>query len=398
MAAISGSANTPVLGVFVTKAYVEPFRRGETNYEAEIYAKAALQRNVTLYYFAVDDIKGKDKHKMMWGWSFVGQRWTYGRVAWPHLVFDQVIDPEGPEKIAVSQLRHSSDFMWLSPRNGLPKWLTHRILARSKNLAILLPEERRLRSVADLTLMLKRHDSVLIKPNHGSRGRGITKIWREPGGAYSLQHSGEAEKTKGLKPRMAYELARSYAKEQHLVVSQQIPLLRRGNCLTDIRIIMGKDSQGSWLPMLNLMRVGKEGSFVTNWSMGAEEVPLKQGLLSARLAEAQVDLLIARLLMTSLTLAQALEAARGNLVEIGLDLAFDINLRLWFIEANACPGKDAKDSNNIPPHFASVIDGALHLWNTRQKRGAGGRAPRFGKSKRRLSQKHTSNRPLERII
>lgn len=379
------SANSLVLGVFVAKADIKPFDLGKTNYEAEIYAKAAAKRNVVLYYFAFDDIKGKDRHRTMWGWSFTGQRWTYGRVDWPDLVYDQVIDPEGSEKKSVSKVRRSSHFVWLSPRNGLPKWLTHQILSKRKNLAKLLPEERQLRSVADLRLMLKKHDSVLIKPDHGSRGHGITKIWNQSEDLYGLQYSSEAKKTEGLKAERAYELARSYAKERQLVIAQQIPLLRIGNRLTDIRIIMGKDLQGSWLPMLNLMRVGKEGSFVTNWSMGAEEVPLKQGLLSAGLTEPQVDLLIARLLMTSLTLAKALEAERGNLVEIGLDLAFDVALRLWFIEANASPGKEAKDANTIPPHFSSVIDGALYFWHSRQKTGAGGAALRLAKSKRRLS-------------
>lgn len=357
-----------VLAVFVAKAYAERLKRNEPLYEPQVYAKAAKQRDVTLYYFTVDDMRGSGRRREMWGWSFTGQQWTYSQVPWPHLVYDQVIDPEGEEKKAVSQVRRSSSFSWLSPRNGLPKWLTHEILSKYSSLVGLLPEERRLTSVDDLAHMLSRHNSVLVKPNYGSRGRGITMIWRETADTYGLHHSGEEEIAKGLTLQEAYSLASNYAGDDYLVVSQQIPLLRIGNSLTDIRIIMGKSLQGDWYPVLSIMRVGKEGSFVTNWSMGAQEVPLAQGLEAAGLPPARVDALVNQVLEVSFRLANVLEAGRGHLIEIGLDLAFDTNLRLWFIEANASPGKEAEDANSIPPYFACIIDGALYLWNSRQQR------------------------------
>lgn len=55
------------------------------------------------------------------------------------------------------------------------------------------------------------------------------------------------------------------------------------------------------------------------------------------------------------------------MVEIGLDLALDTELQLWFIEANSLPGKyiDDQESNLIPPHYASVIDYAVYLAHER---------------------------------
>lgn len=357
-----------VLAVFVTKAYARRLSRNEPVYEAQIYAKAASERNVRLYFFTVDDVLGKGRRREIWGWCFTGHSWVYNRVPWPHLVFDQIMDPEEGEKGAIRQLRRSRYLSWLSPHNGLPKWLTHQIVARYNNLARLLPETRRLRSIADLAYMLSRHNSILVKPNHGSRGRGITMIWREAGGTCGLRYSGKDDTVTGLTLRQALLCASSYAGENFLVITQQIPLLRVGNSLTDIRIIMGKNRQGKWLPVLSIMRIGKEGSFVTNWSMGAQEVPLDQGLIAAGLPVAQVNVLVSQVLKVSLELAPALEEGRGHLIEIGLDLAFDSNLRLWFIEANARPGKDAEHADTIPPHFACIIDGALHFWSNRQKR------------------------------
>ncbi len=309
-----------VLGIFVAKAYAEQFKGDKPIYEAEIYAKAAKHRNVRLYYFTAEDVSGvggKRGKKKIWGWSLRGNKWRHSRVPWPHVVFDQVIDPEGAEKRTVSRLRRSKNFAWLSPRTGLPKWLTHKILAGHSSLARLLPEERRLKSVDDLDYMLDRHKSVLVKPDLGSRGRGITMIWREPEGTYGLRYSGKEEQVSGLTLAEAYQLASNYAEEDNLVISQQIPLLRVGNSLADMRIIMGKNLQGKWLPVLTIMGVGKEGSFVTNWSMGAEEIPLEQGLAAAGLPAEQVKALIDQVLEVSHKLAKALEAGRGTLLKSG---------------------------------------------------------------------------------
>lgn len=354
-----------VLAIFISAECAAPFLGASSHEEAMAYARAAQQHDAYLYFFTASDIDLR--RPSIWGWSWVDGDWIYSQQPWPHLVYDQAQDLARTERQKVRRVRRSKKLVWLTAKQGLPKWLTHQIIAADRQLAALLPEAQLIKEANDLAGIARRHKAVLVKPNYGSQGKGICRLWHRQDGTYGLQYSEGKRSRVGLSLRQAYRRIVRYARTQRLVAEQQIALLRVGNSLTDMRIHMGRDRQGNWLPLQTHMRIGKEGFFVTNWSRGAQEVHLLEGLAMAGLNANQMRQLLAQIYATSVRVAQVLEAGRGRMVEIGLDLALDIELQLWFIEANSLPGKyiDDQESNLIPPHYASVIDYAVYLAHER---------------------------------
>ena len=55
----------------------------------------------------------------------------------------------------------------------------------------------------------------------------------------------------------------------------------------------------------------------------------------------------------------------GNFGEIGMDMAFDENGRVWFIEANTKPDKDPEpgldDMEEVPPQSLSILQYAKYM-------------------------------------
>jgi hypothetical protein len=352
----------PVVAVFVAPKITRVLSRQEEQYDCLQYALAARAANVPLYVFQAADMDLETGTVKGWTLDPDGQ-WQYGNVPWPDFVYDLAKGEAGKRERAM-QINADPRIKRLNEVKTFGKWPTHRALVG--DFPHLLPDTVLGRTAADLELMLTRHAAVLTKPSGGTWGLGISKIWREADGSYTLQASHNDEQETGLSLADAFARAKEVAGGRRMVIQQAIDLLKTDGEVMDLRLMMGKDSQGMWQVLQWYIRIGRSGAFVTNWHSGGSYVDVLPGLVSAGVAPEQAAALFHQARQVAQQVAAKLEQAQtGRMVEVGLNFAFDRNLRLWMIEANGWPSKGEviHEQDPIPRIYSCVIDYALSLWD-----------------------------------
>lgn len=206
------------------------------------------------------------------------------------------------------------------------KWEIHRVL-RSGGLGQHLPktlpfEERR------LGRMLDGGGGIVIKPRQGHGGKGVYLV-KKTGNQEIQVFSGKAVEAADMLPQEREAWASSH------LMQQEIPMLKWGNSVFDIRILMQKDGSGEWKVSGDLSRVAVPGIFVTNVCKKicyAEEALVHVGMDPSEVMK--------KLESTSLTVARLLERHFVMLGEISVDFALDSEGKIWIIEVNGKPDRN----------------------------------------------------------
>ena len=350
----------PIVGVFIPRKHAMALSRQEPDYDHIKYAAAAAASGVPLYFLSSEDIDLEQRTIQGWVLS-VENGWALRDMPWPDYVYNLAKGNAGKEEKA-KVVKADSRLSWLNEVRSHRKWHTHKLLR--DQFSYMLPETVLGKSWLDLQSMLERHPAVLTKPDKGTWGSGISKIWRSSDNLFCLSTSSD-EEWSGFSLEQAFTRASEFARGRRLVIQQALKLLPIGQCLSDLRLMMGKDKKNQWQVLQWYIRTGRPGSFVTNWHQGGNYVDVIPGLLSAGVQPEVATDLFAQAKRVAVRVAIALEKRHaGNMVELGLDFAFDIDLRLWLLEANGWPDKGhvEHDPDVIPRVYSCVIDYAIFLW------------------------------------
>ncbi|MDQ0188666.1 YheC/YheD family protein [Alicyclobacillus cycloheptanicus] len=239
-----------------------------------------------------------------------------------------------PSRVAAHEEKRGPGARRRKPELG--KYLLYVHFAKDTFIRKFLPPTRRYRHET-VRSFLNQYGVVYLKPQGGSRGRGIMKVWRRDGAVY-VQHTVYAPK------RFAsVDEALTYIDQkrggQGYVVQRGIALAKVHGRPFDIRVMMQKDVPGGqWLYAGMVAKVAGKGSAVTNvaLSRGAVmrvEEALKQGLgwnaVSIRRCKNQMIQLAKRA-------AKHFDTYQPYR-EIGFDMAVDTNGRIWLLEENTAP-------------------------------------------------------------
>ncbi len=133
---------------------------------------------------------------------------------------------------------------------------------------------------------------------------------------------------------------------------------------------MNKDGSGQWQHMFAGIKVGRAGKFVTNMARGGAWVAFPAALKILDADQARAEQLLAEVYQAAEAITTRLEQHAGPMGEVGYDLAFDVKHRLWFLEANANPGKKNKFTRikgKIPPWYTNLLEYACYLWQQARK-------------------------------
>ena len=350
----------PVLGVFIPCKHAKVLARQEPQYDYIKYSEAAQETGILLYFFCTADIDLE--LRTIKGWAIGGEQgWVRSDMPWPDYVYNLAKGNAGKEEKA-RLVKADSRLSWLNEVRSHRKWRTHIILR--DQFPYLLPDTILGKSYLDLRNMLERYPAVLTKPDKGTWGSGISRIWRGGDNLFCLRTSSD-EEWSGLSIEQAFTRASEFARGGKLVIQQALNLLPIGQSLSDLRLMMGKDKNNQWQVLQWYIRTGRPGSFVTNWHQGGNYVDVIPGLLSAGVQPEVASQLFAQAKRAAVHVAVALEKCHaGHMVELGLDFAFDIDQRLWLLEANGWPDKGhvEHDHDVVPRVYSCVIDYAIFLW------------------------------------
>ncbi|MGO4886196.1 YheC/YheD family protein [Anaerobacillus sp. MEB173] len=215
------------------------------------------------------------------------------------------------------------------------KWEMYKWLSGNAKLGKYLPVTRLICDPKDIIDFLEQHEGGYIKPNRGSYGRGIIKVWKHEN-YYKVDSRENKEQKVSL--NMNLEELKTYfvklCKKRNYIIQQVIDLYIAYRPI-DFRLILVKDGSGEWKDAGLIARKGKKNEIVSNTGLVKSGNTALQNLLLMRRHEA----IECRKKMTEISLEAVKEMEKyggvnGNLGNLGIDLGIDKNRNLWIIEIN----------------------------------------------------------------
>ncbi len=182
-------------------------------------------------------------------------------------------------------------------------------------------------------VMLAKYNTIYLKPDSGSQGRGIIRLDKLSAGNWSLRHNGSHDIAAAQ--YLAATLKPIIGARRSYLVQQGIELATYDNCPFDMRLVLLKP-QDIWQLTLTSAKVAlREDAVVTNVARGARDYPLLDILLNYDQKKDPVA--IYKDLIDLVHQGASLLGQRFPLRIIGFDMAVDKDGKIWFLEANTNP-------------------------------------------------------------
>ncbi|HZG17808.1 MAG TPA: YheC/YheD family protein [Candidatus Bathyarchaeia archaeon] len=216
------------------------------------------------------------------------------------------------------------------------KWYKHLLLYRCRGLRRFLPETRRYSAMA-LWRMLRRYQTVVIKPLAGSGGNGVIKVSKINPVYYRVHTQNHYKILKG-RAALAHYLAKRLHRGRSYLVQRYIHLAKVQGKPFDFRyIVQRKRGERRWVITGKHGKIAQRGYFVTNLQKGGKIVTVKQALAHSNIPYANTGQSMAQLDRLALGAARCLTRRFRGQTIWGHDLGIDQRKRIWLIEANATP-------------------------------------------------------------
>jgi len=223
------------------------------------------------------------------------------------------------------------------PAKGI-KWHHYCELNHDSRINKHLPATMKLNKQS-LSDMLSRYSSVFLKPNRGAFGVGVMqvqKIDRQKQHRFRVRIGTKQKNFNTVNQVFAFVLA-NRVNEDYLV-QQGIDLLRWNNHPFDLRLMIRKQSNGTWRNEGFVGRAAHPKKIVTNIRSGGTAVSIED-LLAPYTNQATKKTNIRKLNLLGTRICKRLEHKYPGIQLFGIDLGMDQSLKPWVIEVNTRPEK-----------------------------------------------------------
>ncbi|PLT32490.1 YheC/YheD family protein [Bacillus sp. V5-8f] len=215
-------------------------------------------------------------------------------------------------------------------RAFINKWEMYKIFNSLESLAFHLPETE-LFSEESIRSLLEKHTNIYIKPVSTWGGELISTV-RLQQGHYVWKLQNGATKHFPKFQQFYEELDYIYGEKQ-VIVQQHAPIMDFNGHAFDIRAHIQRDLEGKWIYEGSLVRVGGEGSIVSNVKISNGSVVPTDRVLTALFPGEKHELFNTRISHASVSICEKLDEYHP-FVEVGIDYGVDKNGELWLIEVN----------------------------------------------------------------
>ena len=247
------------------------------------------------------------------------------------------------------------------------KWHVYEKLMNYKVMKPYLPLTVLYRGKPDLIKMFKRTSSIYIKDCYGNNGRGVVRAVKNLNGTYELSYFRRRVISLRLKSfdELVYKIDSFFTKKK-ILLQEAIDVIEVEHRHVDMRATVQKDGSGQLGVMAYPVRLGKEKCPITSTKSGSTVYRFEDFFDQYfYLTKEQVDELFLNINKMLFTSFQCLEEVYGKYGELGIDFALDKSGKIWFIECNAKPGKDAMyrsyDKETIRKAFLNPLEYAKYL-------------------------------------
>jgi glutathione synthase/RimK-type ligase-like ATP-grasp enzyme len=335
----------PLIAVMVSRVYPDsadkPFGK-LTAFCKELDDACRLQ-GAFVYFFTPNDIESNRPN--LNGWTYSGY-WRKHALPLPDVVHNRLTSRKLENKPSVQHLIKevkSAHGASVFNEKFLDKTEVFQALKNEPAVTGYLPESYALRNYAMLKSMCSKHPIIFLKPVRGSLGKGIIRISRQGSGAYSCHFTN----VNGARSQNYSSIAKVFSaisskmKVTRYQIQQGLNLIRVSGRPVDFRALVQKTTGGQWAITSIVARIAGSNHFVSNLAKGGTLSRVKEALQKSNLSADTASGVSARLRKASIDIAKGIESSIPyHFGELGVDLAVDVNGKVWLLEVNSKPSKN----------------------------------------------------------
>ncbi|SDP23308.1 YheC/D like ATP-grasp [Paenibacillus sp. yr247] len=208
----------------------------------------------------------------------------------------------------------------------------HNFMKKYSNINTLLPDTEAA-TKSNIFNMIRKYDSLYLKPDEGTGGRGIYKITKTENGF--VLRGGTTSRNYDTFDALSNSLHKFLYKNNY-VVQQGIDLLKHDGRSFDIRVMVQKNRSGQLETTGIIGRLAKPSKIVTNFHSGGTPFPIET-LLKSHLRGADRTNFIIRIKSLGREASIVLGKSYRRKKAFGVDIAIDSNMKPWILEINTGP-------------------------------------------------------------
>lgn len=332
----------PIVGILVNDSLHRGISSGKTKYEAiNLYVEAGRKYGFSPCFFRLSDLRAG--RSTVNAYVMQNQRYVQQRVPVPRVIHNRAIIQGNRLNRQLSVLL-GGDRQLFNCRNRYGKLSIHRLLMEAADLRVHLPETQRATSTS-LIQMMKKYDSLIVKPDNSSIGRGIMRIDRKANGwmltyPASLGFRNRKWHTLEWKGSRLPAILRKRIQRTFYIVQKRVPLATYQGAPFDLRVSVQRAGDGRWQITGIVAKVAPKHKFVTNVAQGGK-THLLHTILTEEYAHLMPEDVVSRIHDFSLRLASLLSERLPHMADLGLDIGITAEGNIMFIE---CNGKDQRYS------------------------------------------------------
>lgn len=362
----------PVLGILTLYLNERKMLEERPVYEKMIAAGKRL--GMSVFVFTPQDVNDSDGKINAMVYNSEKKSWSRRWVRFPHVIYDRC---RIQKSIRFQQLlafrKRYSNLVFLN-RPLRNKWTIYRTLGKVSSFRNHLPITKLYQSTDDVSQLLRKFQTVYLKPINGTGGRGILRIDRQSDGTLLLQgrnHSRSIVQPKRV-PRssLSSALARWDMRGDRYIAQQGLSIKLPNGRIHDYRMLVQKNSTGVWEVTGCAGRVGPLRSITSNLHGGGEAASMNSLLKQWIGSEHEIAKIRETAETLSINIARHLEANIGALCELALDLAIDRRGHVWLLEVNPKPSREVfKQAGEKSVYRKAIVRPIEYgLWLYRQKK------------------------------
>lgn len=314
-------------------------KKTEHDYFTEI-GKRGAPMNIEIFCFSPADINPQTEHVHGKRFNSSTKKWDDAIFPIPTYIYDRCFysSDEVLKKYSpiVNWLKNRRDIYFIG--HGLPnKWKIYNSLSSHSKLKYYIPATSKAESSEEIFSALNKHKRIILKPEHGSQGRGIISLALK-GKQIEFQthrHKNVIHKIFSKKEPLNKWLKQLLSAHSYLI-QEYLSLVDEDKRPFDIRILLQKGQDNNWHELGRGVRKGQEGQIISNLHGGGDAHSFSEWLDSVD--HNQQELLLDDIQTIITHLPETLEESFGPLFELGVDLGVAKDGSIWVLDSNSKPG------------------------------------------------------------
>lgn len=330
--------NSNDIGILVNHSLYQGIPRGRMKHEKlSFYESAGREFGLSPCYFRIQDIDLSRRKVSAYRWD--GVKYIRCDLPLPSVIHNRAILQKASAKRKIQRLLNMGIIVY----NSSTRYLKSRIQSLLMLDSVICPHLPGTvqASASRLRYYMTQYDSLILKPDNSSIGKGIMKLDRQ-GEQWLLRHPTKRRPRRigqlRFKRKLPLLLKRTLRSKPYLI-QQRLPLATYQGRPFDLRVSVQRHADGDWQVSGIAGKVAGRGSYVTNVAQGGSVYRLPELLrdypgLDPHAVEADVHAF-------SLRVAEHLSNHLPHLADIGLDIGLTEYGFPLFIE---CNGRDLRYS------------------------------------------------------